>query len=367
MTSGRRTTTGWPPGERSAYSASAASMPLRLVELQDRFRAAVLGFAVGDALGFPLRGLPPPALVHQRALGEDFASRPRGGFPKGQFSDDTQMMLAMADAVAREQKVDGRTAAQHLMWLWQEGTILQPPPAATQAAEALLGGTPWMSAGAPMGVCDASSLSRGVVVGLFSEASPPRLAHDAQVLTVVTHKEPLCAAAVAAFGRAIQLGLAGEPLSMQAWCDQVSQAAAPHSPALADELYYLPRAFTWAPERALAALRRVGVPASQFDFEAGLPAHVTPVLLTALYAALKCPLDFRGALALVLKCGGEVDVAAGVAGAVLGAQLGTDAMPARLKKNVMYAEHLVEAADALFDAKLAKSPAYVTAQAQARR
>ncbi|MEW5743116.1 MAG: ADP-ribosylglycohydrolase family protein [Myxococcota bacterium] len=342
-------------------------MPLRLVELQDRFRAAVLGFAIGDALGFPLRGLPPPALRHQHALGEDFASRPRGGFPKGQFSDDTQMMLAVADAVAREQRVDGRAAAQHLMWLWQEGTILQPPLAATQAAEALLGGTPWMSAGAPLGVCDASSLSRGVVVGLFSEESPPRLAHDAQVLTVVTHKEPLCAAAVAAVGRAIQLGLAGEPLSMQAWCDQVSQAAAPHSPALADELFYLPRAFSWDTERALAALRRVGVPASQYDFEAGLPSHVTPVLLTALYAVLKCPGDFRGALSLVLGCGGEVDVAAGVTGAVLGAALGTDAMPARLKKNVMYAEHLVEAADALFDAKLAKSPAYVTATVQARR
>jgi ADP-ribosylglycohydrolase len=253
------------------------------------------------------------------------------------------------------------------MWLWQEGTILQPPPAVTAAVEALLGGTPWMSAGAPLGVCDPSSLSRGVVVGLFSEDSPPRLAHDAQVLTVVTHKEPLCAAAVAAVGRAIQLGLTGEGLSTQEWCDQVSQAAAAHSPALADELYYLPRAFSWDTQRALSALRRVGVPPSQFDFEAGLPPHVTPVLLAALYAVLKCPQDFRGALSLVLGCGGEVDVAAGVAGAVLGAALGTDAMPARLKKNVMYAEHLVETADALFDAKLAKSPAYVTATVHSRR
>jgi ADP-ribosyl-[dinitrogen reductase] hydrolase len=341
-------------------------MPLRLAELQDRFRATVLGFAVGDALGFPLRGLPPPALLRQPFLGEDFAARPRGGFPKGQFSDDTQMLLAVADAVAREQRIDGRTAAQHLMWLWQEGTILQPQRSATLAAEALLAGTPWMSAGAPMGVCDASSLSRGVVVGLFSEESPPRIAHDAQVLTVVTHKDPLCTAAVAAFGRAIQLGLAGEHLSLEAYCDQLSQAAAPASPTLADELYYLPRAFAWDTERALSALRRVGVSPAHYDFDSGVPCHVTPVLLTALYAVLKAA-DFREAMTLVLKCGGEVDVTAGVAGAILGARHGTEAMPARLRKNVMYAEHLVDAADQLFDAKLAKSPAYVSASALVRR
>lgn len=342
-------------------------MPLRLVELQDRFRAAVLGFAIGDALGFPLRGLPPPALVRQRFLGEDFSARPRGGLPKGQFSDDTQMMLAVADAVARERRVDGRTAAEHLMWLWQEGTILQPPPSATQAAEALLAGTPWMSAGAPIGVCDASSLSRGVVVGLWSEPSPPRLAHDAQVLTVVTHKDPLCAAAVAAFGRAIQLELVDEPLAAQAYCEQLSQAAAPIAPALADELYFLPRILGWEPERALLALRRVGVSASQFDFAQGVPPHVTPVLLSAVYVALVSAGGFRDALNLVLRGGGEVDVVAGVTGAILGARVGTQAMPARLRKNVMYGEHLIDAADHLFDARLARSPAFAEAPALVRR
>lgn len=342
-------------------------MPLRLVEIQDRFRAAVLGFAIGDALGFPLRGLPPPALSRQAFIGEDFASRPRGGFPKGQFSDDTQVMMAVADAVVREQRIDGRVAAQHVSWLWQEGTILQPPPSASQAAEALLAGTPWMSAGAPLGVRDPSSLSRGVIVGLWSEPSPPRLAHDAQVLTVMTHKDPACSAAVAAVGRAVQLGLSGEPLTPQVFCEQVSQAAAPSDPELADELFYLPRVLSWDVERAMTALRRVGVPPSQFDFDHGIPAHVTPVLLTALYAVLKVPGDFREALALVLRGGGEVDVAAGIAGAVLGATLGTSAIPARLRKNVMYAEALVETADQLFDAKLERVPVLANAYAVVKR
>lgn len=342
-------------------------MPLHIAVLQDRFRASVLGFAIGDAMGFPLRGLPAPALMRQQPTGDDFAARPRGGFPRGQFSDDTQMMMAVADAVVREKRVDGRTAAQHLAWLWQEGTVLQPPPSATQAANALIAGTPWMSAGAPIGVTDPSCLSRGVVLALASETMPTRLAHEAQVLTVMTHKDPLCAAGVSAFARAVQLGLSGEAMSAEEFCEQVSQAAAPHSRALADELYYLPRALEWDADRALLALRRVGVPPSHYDFELGVPAHVTPVLLTGLYCFLKAPTDFRAAMQLVLRAGGEVDVTAGICAAVAGAHLGTELIPSRLRKNVMYADALVEVADRLFDVKLARVPVVTNAFATIKR
>lgn len=340
-------------------------MPLKLVELQDRFRAAVLGFAIGDALGFPFRGLPPPALAHQPFLGEDFASRPRGGFAKGQFSDDTQMLMAVADAVVRERRIDGRTVAQHLSWLWQEGTILHPQPGTSQAMEKLLAGTPWMSAGAPIGVKDPGCLSRGVVVGLWSESSPPRLAHHSHVMTVMTHKDAACTAAVSAVARAVQLGLAGEPVSAQHFCDELSRAAAVSDQELADELQHLPRALNWDPDRALAQLRRVGV-ALHHDHEQGLPAHITPVLLTSLYAVLKAR-DFREAMAMVLRSGGEVDVAAGVTGAILGAQLGTDGIPARLKKHVLYAEALVETADRVFDARLELVPVSSPVWATVRR
>lgn len=342
-------------------------MPLRLAELQDRLRASLLGFAVGDALGFPLRGLPPPGLTRLAHIADDFAARPRGRFAKGQFSDDTQMMLATAEAVATEKRIDGRSVAAHLSWLWQEGVILQPPTSATDAAQALLSGTPWMSSGAMIGVRDPSCLSRALVLGFWSEASPPRLAHDAQVLTVVTHKDPLCAAAAAAFARAVQLGLSGEQHDAASFCTEVSKAAAPAHQELAEELYYLPRALAWSPDRALPALRKVGVSASEFDHDSGLPSHVTPVLLTALYCVLKSPTDVRQALTMVLGCGGEVDVAAGLVGAIIGAHVGTEGLPARLRRNVLYGDSLVDAADRLFDARLAKEHVTVSQSVTVRR
>jgi ADP-ribosylglycohydrolase len=334
--------------------------------LHDRFRAAVLGFAIGDALGFPYRGMAPQGLLRAQALADDFAPRPRGRFARGQFSDDTQVLLAVAQSVAKEKRIDGKSAAAHLCWLWQEGVILQPPLSLIQAVEALQKGTPWMSAGADVGVKDPSCLSRGVVLGLWGDESPVRLAHDAAVLTVVTHKDPACAAAAAAVGRAIQLGLSGEPFTPQLFCDELSKAAAGCDTELADEIYYLPRVLGWEPERALPALRKIGVPPSQLE-AAGLPAHVAPVLLCSLYASLKVPHDFREAMAMVLRCGGESDVAAAVCGGVMGANLGCEALPARLRKHVLYAEALVETADRLFDAKLAKQNVRAPAVVSVRR
>src|SRR5258705_5904648 len=137
----------------------------------------------------------PQALQRSMGLADDFAPRPRGKFARGQFSDDTQVLLAIAESVAKERKIDGRSAAAHLCWLWQEGVILQPPPSMSQAVEALQRGTPWMSAGAELGVKDPSCLSRGVVIGLWGEDSPARIAHDAAGVTVVPPKDPSCAAA----------------------------------------------------------------------------------------------------------------------------------------------------------------------------
>jgi ADP-ribosylglycohydrolase len=341
-------------------------MSLPPAEVQDRFRAAVLGLAVGVALGFPLRGVPPAALARLDGLAEDFAPRPRGKFAKGQFSDDTQLMLAAAESVIRENKVDGRSAAAHLAWLWQEGIILQPPKPLAESLQKLAQGTPWMSAGAPLGVKCPSVLSRAVVVGLFESKSRVRIRHDAGVLTVLTHKDPTCAGAAAAFAQAVALGLTHEQLTPAEFCEELALSAAAHDKELAEELRHLPRLLTWDTARALAQLRKVSVPPSQLRGVDGLPPHVVPVLLTALYATLKTPHDFRQAVEMTLRCGGEADVAAACTGALLGAHLGTAALPARLRKNVLYADTLLDAADRLFQARQVRET-LATALAQQRR
>ncbi len=319
-----------------------------LPQLHTRFRGAILGFAIGDALGFPLRGLSPLSIARMALLAEDFAAKPRGRFQKGQFSDDTQTLLAAASAVAYDKRVDGRNIAKSLLQLWDDAVILQPPGNVTESMRALRRGDSWLGTGANLSEAEPSCLSRGVVAGLFSDLSPPKLFHDVQVLTVMTHKSPLCTGATAAVARAIQLGLTGEVHNASTFCTQVAAAAALSAPALADEIENLPRLLAWDDSKALRTLSTIGLPVAHRSAGAGLSAHVVPVLLTALFAALKGGAVFRSAVLLALQAGGEVEVASGLAAAIVGAHAGVDCIPARLSKNVLYRDAILESADNLF-------------------
>jgi ADP-ribosylglycohydrolase len=329
-------------------------MSLSPTILQDRFRAALLGVGIGDALGFPQRGVPPESLSRLRTLADDFAPRPRGRYLKGQFSAHTQLLLATSESLIRENKLDGRSVAAHFAWLWQEGVILQPSRSVADALNRLGEGSPWMSAGAPLGVKDASVLPRAVALGLWKGHDFNRIAHEAGVLTVVTHKDPTCAAAASAVARGVALALVQETQPGE-FCLALARAAAPHDSALAQELQHLPRLLTWEVGRAFEQLRRVGVPVLELQDEPGLTGHVTPVLLVAVYAALRFPKDFREALTQVLRLGGCADTAAALCGGLLGAQLGTEGLPVRLRRGVLYAEHLRDVADRLSAARIANA------------
>lgn len=333
--------------------AKALRMSSARAEKQDRFRAAFLGLAVGDALGFPVRGVPPAGLRRLPDLGDAFAPRPRGRFPQGQGSDDTALAVLAAESIAEAGGVDGRNFAAHLAAAMEDGEVVQPARAVAAAAERLSRGVPWMSAGEGFGVKDASAVSRGLAVGLF-EADGRRVARSAGVLSVVTHKDPTCAAACAAFARAVGAVASGEAASPELLCAAMAASAAEHDPALGEELRHLPRLLSWEVERATELIRRVGVSAAALEEDGGLPEHPWPVLLLGTYAALRLPHDFREAMATVLRWGGEADAAAAVAGALLGAARGEACLPPRLRRHVLGADRLIAAADALLEARLAR-------------
>lgn len=343
-------------------------MPNSAAELQDRYQGAVLGLAIGDALGFPLRGVPRAALWRSPGLGEEFAPRPRGGqYARGQFSDETQLMLATADSVCRELRVTGRSLAAHYAWLWQQGVILHPPRPLADALRRLAAEQPWMTAGAPIGHRDPSVLSRALVVGLWHAGQPQRLVHDAGIVTVVTHKDPLCAAAVAAYSRAVALAVEGAMLSPIEVCEVLAQAASIHDAGLAEEVRHLHLALGWDDGAALDALRRIGVPAMMLEGQEGLPQHVTPVLLTALFAAMRHPNDYRAAVSLALRAGGELDVAAALAGGLVGAGVGAEGLPPRLRRTVLYSDHLHDTALRLMQARVSAVTAAPLVHARSRR
>jgi len=86
--------------------------------LLDRSRAAYLGFAIGDALGATVEFLTPGEIAAQYGVHEHISG---GGWLRlkpGQITDDTQMSLALGDAILERPDWDLGCVAEHfLAWL----------------------------------------------------------------------------------------------------------------------------------------------------------------------------------------------------------------------------------------------------------
>ena len=83
--------------------------------MNKRLRDAIYGLAVGDALGLPVqfkyRGKYPKV---ESMLPDDFTK-----LPKGTFSDDTSMALAICDSIKRMGKIDTNDIRKNFeKWLY---------------------------------------------------------------------------------------------------------------------------------------------------------------------------------------------------------------------------------------------------------
>jgi len=333
-------------------------MPLSPEELRDRFRATLLGCAIGDALGFPFEGAPPEAIARVPLLAEDFAARPRGRFAKGQYTDDTQLTVALAESVISERKVDGRSIAQRFAALWRSGELLEPDRSCSESLDRLSRGVPWMSAGVPIGLAGNSAATRAAPLGLLHYDDLARIPRDSEVQAVITHKDPRSQAGSAAIAAAVALNLTDEPLPSDVWCRRISLVVQSLDKELASEIERLAQLVRFDPTAAVKVIARAGLPCSlsQRDWP-GISPFVVPSVMMALYAFLRERDDFRACVTIALRAGGDADSVAAMAGAVSGAHLGCMGLPARLRKGVLNGDYLVMVADRLYDLKAAQREA----------
>ncbi len=336
------------------------TMALSSAELRDRFRATLLGCAIGDALGFPFEGAPPEAISRIPTLAEDYVLRPRGRFIKGQYTDDTQMTLAVAEAIIAEGRVDGRSIAQRFALLWKEGVILFADRSSKEAMERLLQGVPWMSAGVELGRAGNGPATRASPLGLWHYDQPSRIRRDAEVQGVITHKDPRAQAGGAAIAAAVALNL-GEPLSEDLYCARIARVVSTLDADLASEIKRLPQLLHFEPLAAIKVIARAGFPPHYQVEWPGISQYVFPSVLMALYAFLRERDDFRAVMSLVLRAGGDTDSVASMAGAICGSRVGCIGLPARLRRGVLHRDWLVNVADRLFDQKMAQLEAIANA------
>lgn len=313
---------------------------------QERSRGALLGLAVGDALGATLEFAEPRAPAFPSRAGGPHTEIVGGGpfrLVPGQVTDDTHMACCLAEGLASARgRYDAADVARRYA-AWQE--LAFDIGAQTSAAlNAIREGVPPARAGREVWVRSArrpagnGSLMRTAPIGVFLADDPTARRAASLADSAITHADPRCRLACAAFDAAVAAAVLG--------------ASSPAELREAARAELLPAAAILRAEgedgaACSAALLELGEDldlSSQDDprlYEP--PAHLhrnrgfVRVAFRLAFWELQHAPSFRDALLDVVNRGGDADTNGAIAGALAGALHGVDAIPEAWRRRVLEA------------------------------
>lgn len=200
------------------------------IHLRDRFLGCLLGCAVGDALGAPYEGLWSHSIPNEETLLAGFADFE--GYPRGQYTDDTQLSMATVEAIVKSGDVVPAEIARSIAKLWKNESVVGPGGACTQAAHRFLKTGDWASCGAPVGQAGNGTAMRTAVLGLFFLHDPQRLPGLVADVSRITHQDPRSVAGGVAIAKAAQLLATGDILPV-GFCEEIAAVSEAYEPAFA--------------------------------------------------------------------------------------------------------------------------------------
>ncbi|MFO0612304.1 MAG: ADP-ribosylglycohydrolase family protein [Polyangiaceae bacterium] len=329
------------------------------MDLTERTRGSILGLAIGDALGHPTEFLASVDAIRSKygPLGVvDFV--PLGAHPRGTFTDDTQMTIAVARALVRA----GHRDLDALMTLmgeefvaWARAPENNRAPGGTCLAgcRELAHRVPWRTAGVRNSKgCGAAM--RAAPIGLYHHDDVDALVRVAAAQSSLTHRHPTATAssvaAAAAVAHVIRTGAIDGMLAFTRACverltpallrDVGADEAASDALGASEMLEHLDRTEEVLDRDTDDVCRLLG--GAWVGEEA---------VATALWCVLKANGDFREAVIRGANSSGDSDSIACIAGSIAGALVGARALPEAWVTGVEKAELLRRLADALVRAR----------------
>jgi poly(ADP-ribose) glycohydrolase ARH3 len=297
---------------------------------EDIAEGALLGLALGDALGFVVEAEPPE--VARKYVTEDLR-RHRGGrrahpnFPFGQYSDDTQLARELLLSIVDAGDWDPASFARRVALLVRDGMDVGAGPGTRRAAMRLLLGAPWPAAGQPAPYAGNGAAMRVAPIGALAGWEVSRRLACAREQSRVTHHDRRCAAGAVAVAGAIVLGAQPGPLDAGPCLERLATWCEPDSAAMAALLREVGDWIRLDPSAARERLRGTGVDGDPGGPWRGISAFVLPSVAWSLYAFFRTPDDWWEVLCTAIEPGGDTDTMAAIAGGVAGARLGRAALP----------------------------------------
>jgi ADP-ribosyl-[dinitrogen reductase] hydrolase len=346
----------------------------------DRIIGAVLGLAVGDALGAPLEGAKPGAIRNAFKTVADYVdSEELFGREKvykwrkpGLYTDDTQQALALLESVVRDRGLNPERAAERLASLargaeFHFGVYRGAGKNFRLSAADLRQGKSWMDSGRD--TAGNGAAARIAPVAAYYSKNLDEMADKAADVSIITHRNPVGISAATAVAFLVARCLAMDELPREGRAQLLLEAAdfcRRKETACVERYGYLffegykktlhlfsgtlrglagvqdgptAKAGKWIAENAAPhASSAVTRPTLGFA-----PASVA----FAIHLALSNSGSYRDAVVAAINEGGDADTVAAIAGAISGALHGASAIPENWLKGLANRKQLKARAEAL--------------------
>ena len=285
----------------------------------------------------PFEGYWDHQLPRRAALLREFAEVE--GYPRGQYTDDTQLTLATVESIVRRRGLEPADVARSIASLWKHDSVIGPGGACTRTATTFLKTRDWTTCGAPVGQAGNGTAMRTAVLGLFFLYDPDSLPESVADISRITHRDPRSVAGGVAIAKAAQLLASREPPEAAPFCECDCRRDATLRGDLREPGRGATARLSEDRQTALHAIAWAGSPRPEFSRPVITP-FVVPTVLAALWSLLKTPFSWEDAVAEAIGLGGDVDTLGAIVGALAGARLGVTAIPSHLATGVLGSERI---------------------------
>ena len=279
------------------------------LDIKKQLRGYLFGTACADALGRPVEHLTLEQI--KKEYGESgILELP----PDSPWTDDTQLMLVLARGLLRGAELELPELMDNIaeeLVLWLDEPDLGAGATTRGAALSLRDGVHWSKSGISSKTC--GSLMRAGILGFVYRNDPQKLVKVALVSGRITHSHPVSDAASIAGAYAVKLALDGvEPEKMFEPLLEVTEGISQEFTDALEVSYEIAYSGMGDGE----ALKKLGQ---------GWYADETFAL--AYFCILRYPKDYKKAVQTAVNITGDSDSVGSVAGGILGAKLGIEAIP----------------------------------------
>ncbi len=301
-------------------------------QLRDKFLGAMLGTAMGDALGASREG---HGLASEARIGRLIERSHRL-----RYTDDTHMTLGVAQSLVECGGFDEAHMLQRFIDNYDQEPWRGYGPGPPRVFRMVKEGVPCIEAARRL--YDGGSFGNGgamrvAPIGLFFWNQPTRLREVAYRASAITHAHPLGMEGATLQARAVALAIAqhsSQPLDQEAFIGALAEFTTEnvYREKLAEVRALLPDVDD---RRHVAG--RLGQGIEAFN---SVP--------TAIFAFLSHASDFLSTVTYAISLGGDTDTIAAMAGAMSGAYLGRQAVPETLLQRLENRDNIVRLAEQLW-------------------